>query len=160
MCVVQVAHSVCIPQQQQQQQQDNKNTLFTHTGLGISYIVNAPSLYSMAWNLLSPFLDSTTKTKIKFVTCDSATMHDPTKNQLLADIDAEVLLQKYGGTSPFEYSVDAYAHAVAPLEGEGEWAHPGLSGGAKGGAFAQGKGLERDSGDIAAVPAVTAQAMA
>lgn len=44
------------------------------TGLGVSYIVNAPSLYSFAWSLLSPFLDAVTKSKIKFVTVSKETV--------------------------------------------------------------------------------------
>lgn len=44
------------------------------TGLGVSYIVNAPSLYTFAWNLLSPFLDSVTKSKIQFVSINKDTV--------------------------------------------------------------------------------------
>ncbi len=52
----------------------NTPSLNTPSGLGVSYIVNAPSLYTFAWNLLSPFLDSVTKSKIKFVNVDDATV--------------------------------------------------------------------------------------
>lgn len=43
-------------------------------------------------------------------------MHDPSRNALLSNIDADVLLARYGGRSAFEYDVDAYAAAVGALD--------------------------------------------
>ncbi len=55
-------------------------------------------------------------------------MHDPNKNTLLADINPEVLLQRYGGRSPFVYDVDTYIAAVANLEGSLEGSKGSLEG--------------------------------
>lgn len=43
-------------------------------------------------------------------------MHDPSKNVLLTNIDAEVLLERYGGRSTYDFDVDTYAAAVADLD--------------------------------------------
>lgn len=45
-------------------------------------------------------------------------MYDPSKNMLLANIDPDVLLERYGGRSAYEFNVDAYAQAVEDLGAE------------------------------------------
>ncbi|RUS33890.1 CRAL-TRIO domain-containing protein [Jimgerdemannia flammicorona] len=77
-------------------------------------LVNAPTAMRLSLNLIWPFMDERTKSKIKFVNAaptgtTPATGGSKTgKNDLLECIEAEALETTYGGTLEFEYNHDVY----------------------------------------------------
>ena len=61
--------------------------------LGHMFIINAPSIFSLAWPLITPFLDERTQRKIDVISSPEAW-----KKRLREFIDPESLPVEYGGT--------------------------------------------------------------
>ena len=61
--------------------------------LGRMFIINVPTIFSIAWALIAPFLDERTQNKIEIISSESAW-----KKRLRECVDADKLPVEYGGT--------------------------------------------------------------
>jgi len=59
--------------------------------LGAAYLLNAPTIFKMAWIVIKPWLDKRTTSKIRFVT------NHETRDDLREDITLDTLPVRYGG---------------------------------------------------------------
>eukprot|EP00753_Platysulcus_tardus_P016975 PLAT6166.1.p1 GENE.PLAT6166.1~~PLAT6166.1.p1 ORF type:complete len:293 (-),score=81.93 PLAT6166.1:102-860(-) len=85
--------------------------------LAVAYMVNAPFLFWGFWNLISPFINSVTKEKIKFVS--SKDLPEVMSHHFA---DTSVLETRLGGESDFEYVHDDYwATVLADYESSNHW---------------------------------------
>lgn len=82
--------------------------------LGKCFMVNAPWIFGALWKVVSPFLDSVTKDKIRFVSCDAQTDKGSVQGEaeILEVIDPEMLESAYGGMLHFAYDHEAYWDAM------------------------------------------------
>eukprot|EP01135_Chromosphaera_perkinsii_P002883 Nk52_evm38s229 gene=Nk52_evmTU38s229 len=75
--------------------------------LAHAFFVNAPLLFRAAWKTISPFVDSVTKKKIKFVGSKD-------KFKVLNEyIDASVIEKCLGGESDYQYGYDDYVEYLS-----------------------------------------------
>ncbi|KAJ3051972.1 hypothetical protein HK097_007013 [Rhizophlyctis rosea] len=76
--------------------------------LGRCHMVNAPWVFSLFWNMFSPFVDPITREKIKFVTLTKGKAKEGEKSPILEDVEEGMLEVEYGGKNGFVYDHDAY----------------------------------------------------
>lgn len=84
--------------------------------LGQAVCLNPPTLFSMFWKMIKPFLDARTVAKVKFLYADN-----PQKSQqILLDVFESVgeLEQSLGGDSPHEYDFEKYRALMKAEEEE------------------------------------------
>jgi hypothetical protein len=75
--------------------------------LGAAFFIDTPSLFTMFYKAISPFINSVTRSKIHFV---NGTLEE--KKKLLAPYFApEHLNARYGGTTDYDYVHDVYWRA-------------------------------------------------
>ncbi|KAI8854344.1 CRAL-TRIO domain-containing protein [Chytridium lagenaria] len=75
--------------------------------LGVAYMINAPWIFNTLWSIVSPFLDTVTRNKVRFASV-AETSRDVAKNPLLGGIEKGMLEKVYGGDLEFVYDDDEY----------------------------------------------------
>ena len=82
--------------------------------LGQAILLSPPTLFSVAWKVIAPFLDARTTAKIHFV--DPAT--DDGRTTLASLLDTSLLDVSLGGTGSMPWSFDAFVARVTAAEAE------------------------------------------
>lgn len=60
--------------------------------LGVAYLMNAPTIFKMAWTVVKPLLDKRTASKLRFLSGSSSS-----REELLSVFGAATLPTRYGG---------------------------------------------------------------
>mmetsp|Transcript_30503 Transcript_30503/g.58733 ORF Transcript_30503/g.58733 Transcript_30503/m.58733 type:complete len:286 (-) Transcript_30503:241-1098(-) len=81
--------------------------------LGKAILINAPTMFSVFWAMVSPFVDNDTKSKMLF----ASSSRKRRKQELSEHIDLCHLEHEVGGDWQYDFSHQAYEQMVIPLEG-------------------------------------------